>query len=61
MVFISVEVTNRTSGGTEIYTKTVKVLGITVYRMTAKGSAETNKPIGFSTFPDERQYVDDDD
>ena len=61
MVFISVEVTNRTLGGRYVYTKTVKVFGLTVYRMTATGDAETNKPIGFSTFPDERQYVDDDD
>ena len=44
------------------YTKVVKVFGITVYRLTETTDPEkqTGK-IGFSAFPDQRQYVDEED
>lgn len=44
------------------YTKVVKVFGMTVYRFTETTDPEkqTGK-IGFSAFPDQRQYVDEED
>ena len=44
------------------YTKVVKVFGITVFRLTETTDSENaNRKIGFSAFPDQRQYVDEED
>ena len=44
------------------YTKVVKVFGITVFRLTeTTDAANANRTIGFSAFPDQRQYVDEED
>ena len=58
---ICVKTQIKTVKGVSTYTKTIKVLGLTVYYRIETCHDNEDKPIGFSTFPDQRQYIDDDE
>lgn len=57
---INIEAIFRHTDGKVKFTKTVKIFGIVIYRyMSVSNMDDSNRTVGFTSMPDQTQWVDD--